>query len=111
MEDDNAGQEFCEADIDHILRQRTQVIQLAGNAKGSTFAKASFNLSSNRSDINIDDPNFWQKWAKKADIDPDNSKKVCLYDYKKNIWFKKKFSRLFTVMEHQISMTDCIYFH
>lgn len=22
-------------------------------------------------DIDVDDPNFWQKWAKKADIDPD----------------------------------------
>jgi len=76
MDDDNAGEEFCEEDIEHILRQRTQVIKLAGGTKGSTFAKASFNLSGNRSDINIDDPNFWQKWAKKADIDVNGSKKV-----------------------------------
>lgn len=76
MDDDNAAEEFCEEDIEQILRQRTQVIQLAGGQKGSTFAKASFNLSSNRSDINIDDPNFWQKWAKRADIDVDGSKKV-----------------------------------
>lgn len=27
--------------------------------------------SGNRSDITIDDPDFWTKWAKRADIDPD----------------------------------------
>ena len=28
-------------------------------------------MSDNRSDIDIADPNFWQKWAKKADLDLD----------------------------------------
>ena len=28
-------------------------------------------MSTNRSDIDIDDPNFWQKWAKKAELDVD----------------------------------------
>lgn len=42
--------------------------------KGSTFAKASFNSSTNREDIDIDDPNFWSKWAKKANIDTDMSR-------------------------------------
>lgn len=27
--------------------------------------------SGNRTDISLDDPNFWDKWAKKADIDMD----------------------------------------
>lgn len=27
--------------------------------------------SGNRTDISLDDPNFWQKWAKKAEIDID----------------------------------------
>lgn len=74
MDNDQAGDQFCEEDIEHILRQRTQVIQIAGGVKGSTFSKASFNLTNNRSDINIDDPNFWQKWAKKADIDVSGKK-------------------------------------
>ena len=71
MEDDNAGEEFCEEDIEQILQRRTQVIQIEAGVKGSTFAKASFNLTTNRSDIDIDDPNFWQKWAKRVDIDVD----------------------------------------
>uniref|UniRef100_T1J482 DNA helicase n=1 Tax=Strigamia maritima TaxID=126957 RepID=T1J482_STRMM len=71
MEDDNAGDQFCEEDIDQILQGRTQVIQLESGVKGSTFAKASFVSSGNRTDIDIDDPEFWQKWAKKADIDLD----------------------------------------
>ena len=31
--------------------------------------QASFSVSENRSDIDINSPNFWQMWAKKADID------------------------------------------
>ena len=40
--------------------------------KGSTFAKASFTTSHNRDDIDIGDPDFWSKWAKKANIDVDS---------------------------------------
>ncbi|XP_064639881.1 chromodomain-helicase-DNA-binding protein 7-like isoform X2 [Lineus longissimus] len=69
MEDDAAGDQFCEEDIDLILQRRTQVIQIESEGKGSTFAKASFSVNENRNDIAIDDPNFWTKWAKKADID------------------------------------------
>lgn len=68
MDDDNAGDKFCEEDIDSILQRRTQIITMESE-KGSTFSKASFASSGNRSDINIDDPDFWNKWAKRADID------------------------------------------
>jgi len=71
MEDDTDSKDFCEEDIDHILQRRTQVVQIEAGVKGSTFAKASFSLSTNRNDIDIDDPEFWQKWAKKADVDLD----------------------------------------
>ena len=74
MEDDRAGEKFCEEDIEHILQQRTHVRHIEPGVKGSTFAKASFNMSTNRSDINIDDPQFWQKWAKKAEIDVNGAK-------------------------------------
>lgn len=68
MEEDNAGDKFCEEDIDLILKRRTQVITLESE-KGSTFSKASFASSGIRQDIDIDDPDFWKKWARKADID------------------------------------------
>ncbi|XP_065313155.1 uncharacterized protein LOC135922655 isoform X2 [Gordionus sp. m RMFG-2023] len=90
MDDDQAGDKFCEEDIEQILSRRTQVVVLDeasalntgedaadGTKEGerknysSTFAKASFTAAGNRSDIDIDDPNFWQKWAEKADIDVD----------------------------------------
>lgn len=67
MDDDNAADKFCEEDIDSILERRTQVITMESE-KGSTFSKASFGFSGNRSDISIDDPEFWTKWAKKAEI-------------------------------------------
>ncbi|ALC38544.1 kis [Drosophila busckii] len=70
MDDDNAGDKFCEEDIDSILKRRTQIITMESE-KGSTFSKASFAASGNRSDITIDDPDFWTKWAKRVDIDPD----------------------------------------
>ena len=41
MEDDNAGDKFCEEDIDIILQRRTKVIQIESEGKGSTFAKVS----------------------------------------------------------------------
>jgi len=69
MDEDSAGDKFCEEDIDQILERRTQVITLESE-KGSTFSKASFACSAARQDINIDDPDFWKKWAKKAEIDP-----------------------------------------
>jgi chromodomain-helicase-DNA-binding protein 7 len=68
MEDDTVADKFCEEDIDKILQQRSTVIQIEGGEKGSTFSKASFQ-STDTNEISIDDPEFWQKWAKKADID------------------------------------------
>lgn len=68
MEDDNAGDKFCEEDIDQILSRRTQVITIE-QEKGSSFSKASFASTSDRTDIDIDDPDFWKKWAKRAEID------------------------------------------
>lgn len=66
--DEDDGDKFCEEDIDQILERRTQVITLESE-KGSTFSKASFASSGIRADIDIDDPDFWKKWAKKAEID------------------------------------------
>ncbi len=71
MDDDQEGDQFCEEDIDQILQRRTQVITLEAGEKGGTFSKASFSAADTRSDIDIDDPNFWSKWAKKADLDMD----------------------------------------
>jgi len=42
MEDDEAGDKFCEEDIEQILKGRTQVIQIESEGKGSTFSKVSF---------------------------------------------------------------------
>lgn len=74
MDDDNAGDKFCEEDIDQILQRRTTKIIIESEGKGSTFSKASFRASDNRTDIEIDDPNFWEKWAKKANFDVDELK-------------------------------------
>ncbi|XP_042329104.1 chromodomain-helicase-DNA-binding protein 8 isoform X4 [Sceloporus undulatus] len=82
MEEDDEGSKFCEEDIDQILLRRTTTITIENEGKGSTFAKASFVASENRTDIALDDPNFWQKWAKKADLDLDmlNSKNNLVID-------------------------------
>uniref|UniRef100_A0A8C5HF58 Chromodomain-helicase-DNA-binding protein 6-like n=1 Tax=Gouania willdenowi TaxID=441366 RepID=A0A8C5HF58_GOUWI len=67
MDEEDEGSKFCEEDIDQILQRRTQTITIQTEGKGSTFAKASFVSSGNRTDISLDDPNFWQKWAKIAE--------------------------------------------
>ncbi|XP_052817121.1 chromodomain-helicase-DNA-binding protein 8-like isoform X4 [Mya arenaria] len=72
MDDDSAGDKFCEEDIEQILAGRTQVIQIESEGKGSTFSKASFSVTTNRDDIDINDADFWQKWARKADVNVDS---------------------------------------
>ncbi|XP_051984358.1 chromodomain-helicase-DNA-binding protein 7-like isoform X1 [Xyrauchen texanus] len=71
MDEEDEGSKFCEEDIDQILQRRTQTITIESEGKGSTFAKASFVSSGNRTDISLEDPDFWQKWAKKAELDMD----------------------------------------
>ncbi|XP_041103529.1 chromodomain-helicase-DNA-binding protein 7-like isoform X1 [Polyodon spathula] len=69
MDEEDEGSKFCEEDIDQILKRRTQTITIESEGKGSTFAKASFVAAGNRTDISLEDPDFWQKWAKKAELD------------------------------------------
>ncbi|KAL2090640.1 hypothetical protein ACEWY4_012903 [Coilia grayii] len=72
MDEEDEGSKFCEEDIDQILQRRTHTITIQSEGKGSTFAKASFVSSGNRTDISLDDPNFWQKWAKIAELEIDS---------------------------------------
>uniref|UniRef100_A0A8C2AMV9 Chromodomain helicase DNA binding protein 8 n=1 Tax=Cyprinus carpio TaxID=7962 RepID=A0A8C2AMV9_CYPCA len=82
MDENDEGSRFCEEDIDQILQRRATTITIESEGKGSTFSKASFVASENRTDIALDDPEFWQKWAKKADIDMDtlNRKNTLVID-------------------------------
>lgn len=41
-------------------------------------SQASFVSSKGEEEIDIDDPDFWQKWAKKADLDVDLINKVIM---------------------------------
>uniref|UniRef100_A0AC34QYD0 Helicase C-terminal domain-containing protein n=1 Tax=Panagrolaimus sp. JU765 TaxID=591449 RepID=A0AC34QYD0_9BILA len=68
MDEDNEGSKFSEEDIETILQRRTTTITIEPGIKGSKFAKASFKSTTNE-DIDVDDPNFWQKWANKAKIE------------------------------------------
>lgn len=75
MENDEDSIKFCEEDIDQILSRRTTVIRHDGNAQaaaegGSIFSKASFAAAADDMDIDIDDPNFWELWARRLDLDP-----------------------------------------
>ncbi|XP_053293386.1 chromodomain-helicase-DNA-binding protein 8 isoform X2 [Pleuronectes platessa] len=82
MDENDEGSRFCEEDIDQILQRRATTITIESEGKGSTFSKASFVASENRNDISLDDPEFWQKWAKKADLDMDtiNRKNTLVID-------------------------------
>lgn len=89
MDENDEGSRFCEEDIDQILQRRATTITIESEGKGSTFSKASFVASENRTDIALDDPEFWQKWAKKADIDMDSiNQKVNAVDVFWSIFFK-----------------------
>lgn len=38
-------------------------------------------MSGNRTDIDINDPDFWKKWAKKADVDVEGLKHKVQYGF------------------------------
>uniref|UniRef100_A0A674D217 Chromodomain helicase DNA binding protein 6 n=1 Tax=Salmo trutta TaxID=8032 RepID=A0A674D217_SALTR len=78
MDEEDEGSKFCEEDIDQILKRRTQTITIETEGKGSTFAKASFVSSGNRTDISLDDPNFWQKWAKITELEIDSKESLVI---------------------------------
>lgn len=44
-------------------------------------------MTENRSDIDINDPEFWQKWAKKADIDTEAGNSKVLDDTVQNLLY------------------------
>lgn len=80
MDDETAGDKFVEEDIEHILERRTTTLtQDTSKEKGGSFSKASF-ASADTADIQIDDPEFWQKWAKKAEIEETDQKKTLVMD-------------------------------
>jgi hypothetical protein len=67
--DDEASSKFCEEDIDQILERRTQTIRHDNSAeKGSIFSKATFSAST-ADNIDINDPDFWDKVAQKAQFE------------------------------------------
>ncbi|KAI8817172.1 SNF2 family N-terminal domain-containing protein [Fimicolochytrium jonesii] len=72
MLDDEASQRFCDEDIDSILSRRTQVVKhdapAAQSEKGSIFSKATFSAG-NADNVDINDPDFWDKMAEKAKLD------------------------------------------
>ncbi|GAB9469747.1 Chromodomain-helicase-dna-binding protein 6 [Globisporangium polare] len=68
-DDDTAGEQFCAADIDQILKRSSQVVQYEQQAK-SSFSKASFVSSTTSDDIDIDDPDFWKKAVGLTEPDP-----------------------------------------
>ena len=42
MDDDDAGNKFCEEDIDQILDRRARTVTLESGEKGSTFSKVRY---------------------------------------------------------------------
>jgi chromodomain-helicase-DNA-binding protein 7 len=92
MDDDNAGDKFCEEDIDSILERRAKTVTIEGNKAGGSFSKATFASADTETNINLDDPDFWNKWAKKAEIEQiDENTKLMMVEPRS----RKKTTRLF----------------
>ncbi|RLN74945.1 hypothetical protein BBJ28_00017162, partial [Nothophytophthora sp. Chile5] len=68
-DDDNAGEQFCAADIEQILKRSSQVVQYAQQAQ-SSFSKASFVSATTSDDVDLDDPDFWKKAVGLTEPDP-----------------------------------------
>ena len=84
--------QFVEEDIDTILDRRAKTVTIEGNKAGGSFSKATFASAETETDINLDDPDFWSKWAKKAEIEQiDESTKLMMVEPRS----RKKTARLF----------------
>ncbi|KAF9911379.1 choline dehydrogenase 7 [Linnemannia zychae] len=68
LDDDETSAKFCEEDIDQILERRTTVIKHTGNEKGSVFSKATFSSTPSGEEVDVNDPQFWDKWAERAKV-------------------------------------------
>jgi len=61
-EEEARSAQFCAEDIDKILERNSRVVKYESAAMaGSTFAKASFVASEKDKEVDVDDPNFWNK--------------------------------------------------
>ncbi|GMF24707.1 unnamed protein product [Phytophthora fragariaefolia] len=68
-DDDTAGEQFCELDIDQILQRSSQIVQYTEQAQ-SSFSKASFVSATTSDDVDLDDPDFWKKAVGLTEPDP-----------------------------------------
>lgn len=70
--DNDESIKFCAEDIDQILERRTQVVKHDLTNSTSIFSKASFTANNEADiDLDLDDPNFWNLWAKKEKVSVD----------------------------------------
>ncbi len=67
-DDDDIGRQFCEDDIDNILRQRTRTRVVEGaktstwlNKQGLVVSKSKFTADGADAAVDLEDPLFWQK--------------------------------------------------
>lgn len=74
------------------MERRAKTVTIEGNKAGGSFSKATFASAETETDINLDDPDFWNKWAKKAEIEQiDEKTKLMMVEPRS----RKKTARLF----------------
>ncbi|ORY07424.1 hypothetical protein LY90DRAFT_207702 [Neocallimastix californiae] len=82
--DDEESVKFCEEDIDQILERRSTVVRHDTGERSSIFSKATFSVSKNDEDVDVNDTNFWDKFAKKANLEevqePSENEKLIIYE-------------------------------
>ena len=109
MENDEDSLKFCEEDIDQILARRTVVVK-HDNATGegqssgpSIFSKASFTASTEDDSVDMDDPNFWENWAKRLNTDSSTLQQSISTDEPR---MKRHFKRLRAFDAWNSTLTD-----
>ena len=66
LEDDANEKKFCSEDVDEILQTRTKTVTSfvqGGAAPAGGFSRAKFQVNEDDMDIDVNDPNFWNKMA------------------------------------------------
>ena len=115
--------EFIEQDIDTILERRSKTVihdntGSRSNAAGGTFSKASFNTTKKDTDgstttanVDVDDPDFWEKMVGKSSFDNDieklntgkRSRKKAEYSEK---YFDEDLNRVTVLSDDEVYSSD-----
>jgi len=110
-DENKESQQFMEKDIDDILSNNTHIAKYSMLSGSYTFQKSTFVSEKTDQDLNVDDPNFWNKVLKNQESVPkqlldelDNSKNIGKSYEEQKIFMIKLSDSVYKVIENKLNV-------